>query len=105
MDFNVLFKPRTLAVVGVSLTHERHPANVIYHKNNLRQEVKVFPVNVRGGVLNGETVYAHLSELPKRIDLAVIATRADVDTLLDGWEAAMAGENSIEWVRGKVAPS
>jgi acetyltransferase len=77
VDFNVLFKPRTLAVVGVSLTYERHPANVIYHKNNLRQAVKVFPVNVKGGVLQGETVYGHLSELPEPIDLAVIATRAE----------------------------
>ena len=77
MDFNVLFKPRTLAVMGVSLTHERHPANVIYHKNNLRQSVKVFPVNVKGGILHGETVYGHISEVPEPVDLAVIATRAE----------------------------
>jgi acyl-CoA synthetase (NDP forming) len=77
VEFNLLFKPRTLAVIGVSLTHERHPANVIYHKNNLRQRAKVFPVNVKGGILHGEPVYAHLSEVPEPIDLAVIATRAE----------------------------
>ncbi len=77
MNFNALFRPKTLAVIGVSLTHDRHPANVIYHKNNLRQKAKVFPVNVRGGILQGETVYSRLSEIPEPIDLAVIATRAE----------------------------
>jgi acetate---CoA ligase (ADP-forming) len=77
VNFNALFKPKTLAVIGVSLTHERHPANVIYYKNHLRQRVKVFPVNARGGVLQGETVYGHISEVPQPVDLAVIATRAE----------------------------
>ena len=77
MNFNALFRPKTLAVIGVSLTHDRHPANVIFYKNNLRQKVKVFPVNVKGGVLQGETVYSRVSEIPDTVDLAVIATRAE----------------------------
>jgi predicted CoA-binding protein len=76
VDFSALFRPKTLAVIGVSLTHERHPANVIYHKNNLRQRVKVFPVNARGGVLQGEPLYPRLSDVPEPVDLAVVATRA-----------------------------
>ena len=35
------------------LTNERHPANVIYNKNNLRQQVKIFAVNERGGEPSG----------------------------------------------------
>jgi len=54
MNFKRLFQPETLAVVGVSLSNDRHPANVIYHKNNLRQKVKVFPVNDRGGCCRGK---------------------------------------------------
>ena len=77
VDISALFRPKTLAVIGVSLTHERHPANVIYYKNNLRQRVKVFPVNARGGVLQGESVYPRLSEVPEPVDLAVVATRAE----------------------------
>ena len=77
MNFKALFRPETLAVIGVSLTNDRHPANVIYYKNNLHQQVKVFPVNARGGTLQGETVYAHLSEIPGPVDLAVIATQAE----------------------------
>ena len=77
MDLSTLFKPRTVAVIGVSLTNDRHPANVIYHKNSLRHQADVFPVNDRGGALHGEEVYTRLSEIPKKIDLAVIATRAE----------------------------
>ncbi len=78
MNLNALFKPKTLAVIGVSLHNDRHPANVIYNKNNLRFQAEVFPVNDRGGVLQGETVYARISDVPEKIDLAVIAVRAEM---------------------------
>jgi acyl-CoA synthetase (NDP forming) len=78
MDLKTLFSPKTLAVIGVSLTNERHPANVVYNKNNLRLQVKVFPVNERGGIYQGEKVYANVSDIPEKVDLAVIATRAGV---------------------------
>lgn len=77
MNFHPLFKPKTLAVIGVSLTHDRHPANVIYNKNNFHHRVKVYAVNDRGGMLQGERVYARLSEIGEPVDLAVIATRAE----------------------------
>ncbi len=78
MNLNPLFKPKTLAVIGVSLTNDRHPANVIFNKNNLRLQAKVFPVNDRGGILQGEKVYSSILETPERVDLAVIATKAEL---------------------------
>jgi acyl-CoA synthetase (NDP forming) len=77
VNLKALFKPKTLAVIGVSLTHDRHPANVIYNKNNLRFQAEVFPVNDRGGILQGEEVYPRISDIPKKVDLAVIAVRAE----------------------------
>jgi len=77
MDFPALFAPQTMAVIGVSLTNDRNPANVIFTKNHLRYPVRVFPVNLRGGELQGEKVYASLAEIPERIDLAVIAVKAE----------------------------
>jgi acetate---CoA ligase (ADP-forming) len=78
MTLDLLFKPRTLAVIGVSSTNEKHPANVIYNKNNLRLQAKAFPVNDRGGFYQGERVYASVLDIPGKVDLAVIATRAEV---------------------------
>jgi acyl-CoA synthetase (NDP forming) len=71
-----LFRPKTVAVIGLSLTNEKHPANVIYNKNNLRLEAKAFPVNDRGGAYQGDHVYASILDVPEKVDLAVIATRA-----------------------------
>lgn len=78
MDFTPLFKPETIAVAGVSLSNERHPANVIYNKIHLRYPVKVYPVNPKGGSFQRDRVYRSMEELPGPVDLAVIAVRADL---------------------------
>ena len=77
MKFQTLFKPETMAVIGVSSTNDRHPANVIYNKNYHRYPIKVFPVNTRGGVFQGQEVLTSVSDIPHKIDLAVIAVRAE----------------------------
>lgn len=77
MDFTPLFHPKTIAVFGVSLTNDRHPANVIYNKIHLRYPVKVYPVNPRGGQLQKDRVYVDVGDIPARIDLAVVAARAE----------------------------
>jgi acyl-CoA synthetase (NDP forming) len=76
-DFKRLFQPKTVAVVGVSLERDRHPANVIFNKILLRYPVEVFAVNPRGGELLGQTVYTGIKDLPQSVDLAVIAVRAE----------------------------
>jgi acyl-CoA synthetase (NDP forming) len=77
LNLTKLFEPRTMAVIGVSLSNDRHPANVIYNKNHLRYPVTVYPVNPQGGDLQGEKVYPHVGEIPEKVDLAVIAVRAE----------------------------
>ena len=77
MNLTKLFEPRTMAVIGVSHANDRHPANVIYNKNHLRYPVTVYPVNPQGGDLQEEKVYPHVGEIPEKVDLAVIAVRAE----------------------------
>jgi len=78
MNFQALFKPKTMAVIGISLNNDRHPANVIYNKNHLRYPITVFPVNPHGGTIQGERVFTHISDIPEKVDLAVIAARAEI---------------------------
>lgn len=78
MDLKRLFRPGTMTVIGVSLSNESHPANVIYNKNHLRYQVPVYAVNGKGGLIRGETVYPKISDIPAKIDLAIIATKADI---------------------------
>lgn len=93
MDFRYLFQPKTMAVIGVSLQNDQHPANVIFRKNLLRYPVTVYAVNPRGGVLQGEQVYKRIADVPEKIDMAVIATRADqaLDILAQCVEAKVGG--------------
>ncbi len=77
MDFRTLFEPKTMAVVGLSLSNERHPANIIYNKNYFRYPVKVFGVNPKGGTYHKEKIYTSISEIPEKIDLAIIAVRSE----------------------------
>lgn len=78
MDLEKIFKPETIAVIGVSLTNAAHPANVIYNKNRLRYEARTFAVNPRGGRIRADVLYRSLSEIPEKIDLAVIAVKAEL---------------------------
>ena len=93
MNFRKLFEPKTMAIIGVSLNNDRHPANVVFNKNQLRYPVKVFAVNPRGGVLQGEKVFPHVSEIPGKVDLAVIAVRAEhvPDIVTDCIQAQVGG--------------
>lgn len=77
LDFRTLFEPKTMAVIGISLSNYRHPANVIYNKNSLRYPVKVYGVNPKGGTYHKDKIYSSLGEIPEKIDLAVIAVRAE----------------------------
>lgn len=78
MDLNPLFEPKTMAVIGISSSNNRHPANVIFAKNNSRYPVEVYAVNPKGGKLHDDPIYPGIADIPKKIDLAVIATRAEL---------------------------
>lgn len=96
MNFRKLFEPKTMAVIGVSLNNDRHPANVVFNKNQLRYPVKVFAVNPHGGVLQGERVFTHVSEIPDKVDLAVIAVRAEqVPDIVAGCIKAQVGGAAV----------
>jgi len=77
VNFQKLFKPKTIAIIGVSLKNSRHPANVIYNKIHLHYSIDAYPINPMGGYLQGEKVYKNISEIPQRVDLVIIAVRAE----------------------------
>ncbi len=102
MDFSPLFNPKTMAVIGMSLHNDQHPANVILNKNRLRFPVKVYPVNPSGGTYQGEKVFKNIREIPEEVDLAIVAVRADKTpaTLMD---CIKAGTKSAVVISGGFA--
>jgi len=78
MDYQKLFEPKTMAVIGVSMSNDSHPANVVFNKNRLRYPVEAFAVNPKGGSFHRREVFPRVSDIPEKVDLAVIAVRADL---------------------------
>lgn len=78
MSLEPFFKPKTVAVIGVS-RHPRKFGHVIF-KNFIDSEFtgKVFPINPKAETILGIKAYTSVVEIPDRVDLAVIAVPAPV---------------------------
>jgi len=63
----ILREARTIAVVGLSADPEKPSHEVAAYLQ--AQGYRIIPVNPRGGVILGETVYADLRAVPEPIDL------------------------------------
>jgi len=102
MNLKPLFEPQTMAVIGVSLHNDLHPANVIFYKNFLRYPVETFAVNPKAGILKGERAFPSILEIHKKIDLAVIAAQAErVPSILE--ECIKAGVGGAAIISGGFA--
>jgi len=71
-----LMNPRVTAVVGVSTSNVFSPGNVIFRKLAFENALKTYPINPKGGTVEGVQVYPSITEAPDDIDLAVISVPA-----------------------------
>jgi len=71
-NLDVLFEPRSVAIIGASGTPHKAGNDVI--QNILANEFggKLYLVNPRGGEILGHRVYPSIQDLPEAIDLAII---------------------------------
>lgn len=80
MDLEKLFRPRSIAVVGISKKNPLSPGRIVLLKNEFEMEVKVYGIYPSGGEIEGIQLYERLDKLPEIPDLLVIAVGPD-DTL------------------------
>ncbi len=71
-----MFNPKVTAVVGVSTSNPFSPGNVIFRKLCFENNLPTYPINPRGGTVEGQEVYKSILEVPDDIDLAVISVPA-----------------------------
>ena len=67
---------RRIAVTGVSRTPANHGGNVVYKRLRDRG-FEVFAINPNGEVVEGDTCYHSLADVPGGVDAVVIATRPE----------------------------
>jgi len=80
MNLEKLFKPKSMAVVGISKRNPLSPGRIILVKNEFELDVGVYGIHPEAGELEGIELHARLDELPEIPDVLVIAVGAD-DTL------------------------
>ena len=71
-----MLKPKVTAVVGVSTTNPFSPGNVIFRKLAFENGLPTYPINPKGGKVEGVDVYKSITDAPNDIDLVVISVPA-----------------------------
>ncbi len=71
-----MLNPKVTAVVGVSTSNPFSPGNVIFRKLAFENEIPTYPINPKGGLVEGKQVYKSISEAPDDIELVVISVPA-----------------------------
>ncbi|MDF1541147.1 MAG: CoA-binding protein, partial [Candidatus Thorarchaeota archaeon] len=73
---DIMLNPKVTAVVGVSTSNPFSPGNVIFRKLCFENNLPTYPINPRGGTVEGQPVYKSIQEAPDDIDLVVISVPA-----------------------------
>ncbi len=73
---DIMLNPKVTAVVGVSTSNPFSPGNVIFRKLCFENGLPTYPINPRGGTVEGQKVYKSLSEAPNDIEMVVISVPA-----------------------------
>ena len=92
-NLDKLFDPRSIAVIGAS--NKKGSVGYILLRNLIGAEYDgiVYPVNMSAQSVQGIQAYASISQVPRKIDLAVIAVPAKAvpETMRECGEAGVAG--------------
>lgn len=76
MDLSKLFRPESMAVVGISKNNPLSPGRIVFIKNEFEMNVETFGIHPDGGTVEGVQLYKNLDQLPKIPDLLAIAIPA-----------------------------
>ncbi len=77
-DFERIFHPRRLAVIGVSAQGMGFGRGILDSLLSIGFEGEIFPVNPKGGEVFGLKIYPRVEDIPGQIDFAIIAVAASL---------------------------
>ena len=77
-DLHPFFHPRTVAVVGASATPGKVGNTVLKNMVGAGFQGKLFPVNPKGGEMEGLPAISRIVDLPQGVDLAVVCLPRDL---------------------------
>ena len=82
MKLEAFFKPRSIAVVGAAREPEKVGHRILRNLVEGGFKGQLYPVNPKANEVLGEKCYSSVSDVPEKIDLAVIAVPAKIVPLV-----------------------
>ncbi len=73
---NKIMKPKSVAVIGASTKPKTIGSEIMQRLRDYKFNGKIYPVNPKGGIIEGFQAYTSIEEVPGEIDLALIVVNA-----------------------------
>ena len=71
-----IMKPKSIAVIGASTKEHTIGSDIMKRLQEYKFNGKIYPVNPKGGVIEGLQAYTSVLEIPESIDLAIVVFNA-----------------------------
>lgn len=71
-----IMKPKSIAVIGASTKEHTIGSDIMKRLQEYKFNGKIYPVNPKGGVIEGLQAYTNVLEIPETIDLAIVVVNA-----------------------------
>ena len=71
-----IMKPKSIAVIGASTKEHTIGSDIMKRLQEYNFNGKIYPVNPKGGIIEGLQAYTSVNEIPEEIDLAIIVVNA-----------------------------
>ena len=71
-----IMKPKSIAVIGASTKPKTIGSEIMQRLRDYKFNGNIYPVNPKGGIIEGFQAYTSIEEVPGEVDLAVIVVNA-----------------------------
>ncbi len=71
-----IMKPKSIAVIGASTKPKTIGSEIMQRLRDYKFNGKIYPVNPKGGIIEGFQAYTSINEVPGEVDLALIVVNA-----------------------------
>ena len=75
-NLDKIMKPKSIAVVGASTKEHTIGSDIMKRLQEYKFTGKIYPINPKGGIIEGLQAYTSVLEVPEEIDLAIIVVNA-----------------------------
>ena len=75
-NLDKIMKPKSIAVVGASTKEHTIGSDIMKRLQEYKFNGNIYPVNPKGGIIEGLQAYTSVKEIPGEVDLAIIVVNA-----------------------------